>query len=94
MLSAANIRWVAMNNFDIEHKSMVEKSKQIKTDVPNLGKNITVAKWNNPINVHAAQVFGARKATLEYVFRMNDAVVAPKLPLALGHTYYAAAGSI
>ena len=94
VLSAANIRWVVMNNFDIQLKSMVEKSKQTKPDVTKLVKNITVSKWNDSIKVHAAQVFGVRKATLEYFLRKNDAVVAPHPPLMLDHPYSTAAGSI
>ena len=45
---------------------MVENSKQNKPDVTKLGKNTTSAKWNGSIKVNPAQVFGDRKATLEY----------------------------
>ena len=83
-----------MNNFETQCKSMVEKSKQTKPDVPKLVKNTTVSKWNDSIRVHAAQVFGARKDAFEYLLRTNDAVVAPQPPLMLDHPYYAAAGSI
>ena len=57
-------------------------------------KNTTVANWNDSINVHAAQVFGTRKATLEYFLKTNDAVVAPHTPLMMDHPYSASAGSI
>ena len=94
LLSAANIRWVVMKNFEIQRKSMVDKSKETKPDVPKLGKNTTVAKWNDFIKVHAAQVFVARKDTLEYLLRPNDVVVAPHPPLVMDHPYSADAGSI
>ena len=77
VISAANILWVVMNKFNIQRKYMVEKSKQTKPDVPKLVRKTAVAKWNDSIKVHAAQVFGARKATLEYLIRPIDAVVAP-----------------
>ena len=73
---------------------MVEKYKQTKPDVPKLLKNTTLAKWNDFIKVHAAQVFGARNATLEYLLRTNDAVVAPQLPPMMDHTYSSDVGSI
>ena len=83
-----------MNNFKIQHKSMAEKSKQTKPDAPKLLKNTTVSKWNDSIKVHADQVFGARKATLEYLLRTNDVVLSPYPPLILDHPYSAAAGFI
>ena len=73
---------------------MVKNSKQTKPYFPKLINNTTSAKYNDSIRVHAAQVFGARKATLEYLIRKNDAVVAPHPPLMLDHPYYTAAGSI
>ena len=73
VLSAANICWVVMHNFKIQRKSMVEKSKQTKPDVPK-GNITTLAKCNYFIMVYAAQVYGTRKATLEYLPRPNDAV--------------------
>ena len=54
VISATKIRWVVMNNFEIQRKSMVEKSKQTKPDVTKLVKNTTLSKWNNSIKVHAA----------------------------------------
>ena len=83
-----------MNTFEIQHKYMVNKYKQTKQDVPKLINNTTIAKWNDSIKVHEDQVFGARKATLEYLLRTNDAVVAPQPPLMLEHPYYADAGPI
>ena len=85
VLSAGNIHWVVMNNFEIQRKSMVNKSKLTKPDVTKLVKNTTLSKWNNSIKVHAYQVFGTSKATLEYLLRKNDAVVAPHPPLMLEH---------
>ena len=83
-----------MTNFEIQHKSMVEKSKQTKSDVPKLVKNAAVSNWDDYIKFHASQVFGARKAALEYLLSTNDAVVAPRPPLMLDHTYSDDAGSI
>ena len=83
-----------MNNFKIQRKSMVDKSKQTKPDVPKLINNTTVAKWNNSIKVHASQVFGAKKATLEYLISINDVVVDPHQPLVQDHPYSVSAGSI
>ena len=94
VLSAANTLWVMINNFKIQRKSMVKKSKQTIPDVHKLVKNTTVAKCNDSIKVHAAQFFGARKATFEYFLRTNDAFVAPHPPIMLDHPYSAAAGSI
>ena len=34
VLSTANIRWVVMNNFEIQRKYMVKKSKQTKQNFP------------------------------------------------------------
>ena len=73
---------------------MVEKSNQTKQNFPELVNNTTVAKWNKSIKVHADQVFGARKATLEYLLRTNYTVVDPHPPLILDYSYSAAAGSI
>ena len=73
---------------------MVENSKQTKLNVPKLVKNTTLAEWNYSIKVHAYQGSGARKATLEYLLRTNDVVVAPHPSLMLDHNYSSAAGSI
>ena len=94
VLIDAKIQRVMMNNFDIQCKSMVEKYRQTKPDVPKLVRNTTVANWNNSVKVYAAQVFGARKATLEYLLRPNDEVVSPHPHLVMDHPYSAAAGSI
>ena len=73
---------------------MVNKSKQTKLDGTKLVKNTTLSKWDNSIKVHAAQLFGAGKATIEYFLRTNDAVVAPHPPLMMDHSYSAAVGYI
>ena len=83
-----------MNNFEIQRKYMVKKSKQTKPDVLKLVMNTTAANWEDSIGVHAAQFFGARNSTLKYLLRTNDEVVAPHLPLILDHPYSAATGSI
>ena len=83
-----------MNNLEIQRKSTVDNSKQTKPDVSKLVNNTTLAKWNDSIKVHAAQVFGARNSILEYLLRTNDAIVAPHPPLIMDHPYSAAAGSI
>ena len=73
---------------------MFKKSKQTKTDVPKWVNNTTLAKWNDSVKVHSDQVFGARKATLEYLLRKNDVVITLHPPLILENSYSAAAGYI
>ena len=94
VLSAANIRWMVMNNFEIQRKYMVEKSKETKSDASKLVKNTTVANWKDSVKVRAAQVIGVRKDILEYLLRTKYVVVAPHPPLMMDHIYSPASGSI
>ena len=83
-----------MDNFEIQRKSMTSESEKTVPDVPKLGKNTTVAKWDNTFKVHAAQVYGSRKSTLEYLLRTNVAVAAPHPGLMKNCPHSEAAGSI
>ena len=83
-----------MDNFEIQRKSMVEKSKQTKPKIPKMSKNSTVAKWDYSIRVYASQVYGARKSTLEYLIRAKISVAMSHPGLATGQTHSDEAGSI
>ena len=78
-----------MDNFEIQRKYMVEKSKQTKPNIPKLSKNSTVAKWDDSIRVYASQVYGARKSTLEYLIRSKIALAIPHPGLATGQNHWA-----
>ena len=66
-LTAADMRWEVMKNFTIQKQAMLVKAKETKHDVPKLGNKDTVDKWDDSLRVYAAQVYGAREATLEYL---------------------------
>ena len=66
-LTAPKLRLTVLDNLEIQCKAMEKKSKQSSPDVPNLGKNTHIAKWNGSIMVHAGQVFGARKSAIGYI---------------------------
>ena len=83
-----------MDNFEIQRKSMVEKSKQTNPDIPKFSKNSTVAKWDDSIRVYASQVYGASKSILEYLIRDKIAVAMPHPGLATDQTHSSEAGSI
>ena len=78
-----------MDNFEIQRKSMVEKSKQTKPKIPKFLKNSTVATWDDSISVYAALVYGARKSTLEYTIRDKTAVTMPNPGLLTGQPHSA-----
>ena len=80
-LTVPNLHWTVLDNFEIQRKVMATKFKQLSPNVPKLGNNTNVAKWNDYIIVHAGQVFGARNYTIEYLLRANAAVMAPHPPL-------------
>ena len=83
-----------MDNFEIQRKSMVDKSKETKPDITKLSNNSTVAKWDDSIMVYASQVYGARKSTLEYLIRAKIAVSMPHPGLATGQPHSDEAVSI
>ena len=66
-LTAPNFCWTVLDKFEIQRKAMATKAKQSIPNVPNLGRNTTVFKWNDSITVQAGQVFGVRKSTIEYI---------------------------
>ena len=68
-LTAANMKWLVMDNFITQKKAMKPKVTDTKPDVPKLTKNMTVAKWDDSLRVYASQVFGARKSTFKYLLR-------------------------
>ena len=82
-----------MKNFTIQKQAMLVKAKETKHDVPKLGNKITVPKWDDSLRVYAAQVYGAREATLEYLLRPDTAVLMPHPPL-LADCPHSAVGSI
>ena len=92
-LTVIKIKWTLMDNFEIQRKSMVEKSKQIKPNIPKLSKNSTVSKWEDSIRVYASQMYGSRKSILEYLIRAKIAVAMPHPGLATGQPHSAEAGS-
>ena len=63
-LTGPNLLCTLLDNYEIQRKTMAKKSKQSSSDVPKLGKNKIVAKWNDFITVHSGQLFGARKSTI------------------------------
>ena len=70
-LTAAEIRWPVIENYEIQRKAISLRIKQTVPDVPKIGKTTTVVKWNDSLIVYAGQVFGARKSSLKYVIRSN-----------------------
>ena len=80
-LTAANIKWLVVDNFITQRKVMEIKAKETKPDVPKLTKNTTVAKWDDSLRIYASQVFGARKSKLEYLLRKKTAVNPTASPL-------------
>ena len=86
-LTAPNLFWTVLDNFEIQRKAMAKKAKHSSPDVPKLGNNNTVFKWAYSITVHAGQVFGAMKSTIKYLLRDNAAVVAPHSPLVVNQPH-------
>ena len=68
-LMATKIRWLVIENYEIQRKAIYMRINQTLPDVPRIGKTTTVAKWNDSIMVYAGQVFGARKSSLKYVIK-------------------------
>ena len=93
-LTVINIKCNLIDNFEIQRKSVVEKSKHAKPDIPKFSNNSTVAKWDESVRVYASQVYGARKSTLEYLIRAKISVAMPHSGLAAGQPHSAEAGSI
>ena len=79
-LTAANIKWLVMDNFITQRKMMEIKAKEATPDVPKLTKNSIVAKWGDSLRLYASQAFGARKSTLEYLLRKEISVIQYLLP--------------
>jgi hypothetical protein len=93
-VTAANIKWLVMDNFIIQRKAMEIKAKETKPDVPKLTKTMTVAKWDDSLRVYASQAYGARKSTLEYLLRKEAAVNPVHPPLVANCPHSADAESI
>ena len=86
-LTATNIRWPVIENYEIQRKAIYLRIKQTVLDVPKIGKTTTVAKWNDSIIVYSGQVFGSRKSSLKYVIRSNGGFVMPHPTLLLNRPY-------
>ena len=93
-LTATKIRWLVIENYEIQWKAINLRIKQTVSDVPKIGKTNTVAKWNDSIMVYAGQVFGARNSSLKYVIRSNGGIVVPHPTLVLNRPYSTLAGSV
>ena len=92
-LTAPNLLWMVLDNFKIQSKVMAKKAKQSSPYVNKLGKNTTAAKWNDSTTVHAEQMVGARKSTIEYLLQDNDEVVAPHPTLLVNQPHSDVGGS-
>ena len=66
-LTATNIRWPVIDNFEIQRKTIYLRINKTVPDVPKIGNTTTVAKCNDSIMVYAGQLFGARNSSLKYV---------------------------
>ena len=53
-LTVINIKWNFMDNFEIQRKSMVDKSKQTKPEITKLSHNSTVSNWDDSIRVYSS----------------------------------------
>ena len=94
VLTAANIGWNTIKNFELQRTAMDEDSKKQASDIPKLNKNNTVAKWDNSFKVHVRKVYGTREAILEYLFCKEVAVVMPYPGLLADHSHSKATKSI
>ena len=74
-LTATKILWPVIENYEIQRKAIYLRTKHTVTDVPKIGHTTTIAKCNNSIMVYAGQVFGARKASLQYVIQSNGGLL-------------------
>ena len=93
-LTATNICWPVIENYEIQRKAIYLRIKQTVPDLPKIGKTTTVAKWNDSIIVYAGQVFGARKSSLKYLNRSNGGVVMLHPTLVLNRPYSTLAGLV
>ena len=93
-LTATEIRWPVIENYEIHPKAIYFGTKQTVPDVPKIVKTTTVAKWNDSIIVYMGQVFGARKFSLKYVIRSNGGVVMPHPTRLMNRPYSTLTGSV
>ena len=94
VLTPANISWNTIKKIELQRTAMDEESKTRAPDIPKLNKNTIVAKWDDSFKVHVKKIYGARKATLEYLVRKEVSVVMPHPGLLADHPHSQAAKSI
>ena len=76
-LTAANMKWSqVLSNFEIQWKSITDRSSKDPPETPKITKGTTVMKWSEAFKDHCHQYIGARNIALAYVIRENPAVPA------------------
>ena len=74
-LCAANMKWnQVLSNFEIQWKSVTERSKKDPPETPKITKGTTVMKWSEAFKDHCHQYIGARNIALAYVIRDDSEV--------------------
>ena len=71
MITANNMRWAILKNFETQWKALNDKKKEDKPDTPKLNKGTTVMKWSEAFKDHLHRIVGARCIPLAYVVRDN-----------------------
>jgi hypothetical protein len=93
-LTPTNMRWDPVIKSFTEHwKSLLERKKQDKPEVPKITRGLPVVKWSEAFNDWLFRVIGARHIPLAYCTR-ETADVPAEPPLATNQPFSAEHGSV
>ncbi len=81
-LSATNMMWVRLSNFQVEHKTLLSKKKaNDELTLPVISQKLSIANWFEAYETYAGEFIGQANCPLTWIFResVNVAVAAPAL---------------
>ena len=93
-LSAANVQWSVMKNFDTQWKALKLKKDKDEPETPKITKGLNVMKWGESFRDYLHRCVGVRMVPLVYVIREEADVPAECPPNATGQPHSDSAGSV
>ena len=93
-LSAANVQWSVMKNFDTQWKALKLKKNKDEPETPKITKGLNVMKWGESFRDYLHRCVGVRMVPLVYVIREEADVPAECPPNATGQPHSDSAGSV
>ena len=80
-LSAANMMWVRLNNFNVEWKVIQDRKKaNDELKLPVISKQLTVVAFFEAYESYASEFIGAANCPLSWIYREEEAVAATPPP--------------